>query len=30
MGGQGEAPARTPHGAFLGWVERFKKGKAAP
>ncbi len=24
-----KAPANNPHGAFLGWVKRFTKGKAA-
>jgi len=26
---KGKVPARNPHGAFLGWVKRFTKGKAA-
>ncbi|MGO9773207.1 MAG: hypothetical protein ACLPSW_27415 [Roseiarcus sp.] len=24
-----QVPARNPHGAFLGWVKRFTKGKDA-
>jgi hypothetical protein len=27
--GRGKEPASNPHGAFLGWVKRFTKGKAA-
>ncbi len=26
---KGKVPARNPHGAFLGWVKRFTKGKDA-
>ncbi len=26
---KGKTPAANPHGAFLGWVKRFTKGKAA-
>ena len=26
---RGKAPANNPHGAFLGWVKRFTKKKAA-
>ena len=26
---RGKVPARNPHGAFLGWVKRFTKGKDA-
>jgi len=26
---KGKVPARNPHGAFLGWVKRFTKGKTA-
>jgi hypothetical protein len=26
---KGKPPAQNPHGAFLGWVKRFTKGKAA-
>jgi len=26
---KGKVPTRNPHGAFLGWVKRFTKGKAA-
>jgi hypothetical protein len=26
---RGKAPANNPHGAFLGWVKRFTKGKDA-
>jgi len=26
---RGKAPANNAHGAFLGWVKRFTKGKAA-
>lgn len=26
---KGKVPARNPHCAFLGWVKRFTKGKAA-
>ena len=26
---KGNVAARNPHGAFLGWLKRFTKGKAA-
>jgi len=26
---RGKEPAKNPHGAFLGWVKRFTKGKDA-
>jgi hypothetical protein len=27
--GRDKPPPRNPHSAFLGWVKRFTKGKAA-